>query len=136
MDSNPGARTRRGSRAAIGSWMAAVVATAAPAQRPNVTGRRIIRTVPRSRIVDRRAANSSSLWVIVSCRRAWFEPKITYSEVGSRKSEVGGRRSEVGGRRLEVGGRENPDLFGPPTAHFRPLTSDLSLPTSDLRPPA
>src|SRR6266540_4142075 len=90
MASNPAANTSSGTSAAIGSWMAAVVATAAPAQRPKVTGSRIIRTVPRSRMVDRSAANSSSLWVMgIYCRQR-LAPKITYSglEDGKSRSEV------------------------------------------------
>src|SRR5450830_906108 len=97
MDSNPAARTRRGSSAVIGSWMAAVVATAAPAQRPKVTGSRINRTVPRSRMVARRAANSSSVWFIVVYTGERLAPKLLYS----------GPEIEGGGWRL-----------GPPTSNL------------------
>src|SRR5919112_1205170 len=80
MASNPAARTRRGRRAAIGSWMAAVVATATPPQTANVNGRRIIRTVPRSRMVARRAVNSSSWWLI----RAYISQSVAENNISGR----------------------------------------------------
>src|SRR5262245_25208796 len=51
----------RGRRAARGSAIAAVVAIAMAPHSANVTGRRIIRTVPRSRMVALRASYSCSL---------------------------------------------------------------------------
>src|SRR5947208_11431193 len=86
----------------MGSATAAVVAIAAPPHSPNVTGRRIMRTVPRSRIVARRASYSSRGFDISVTRRQAAADILPVGATGTNLVVRYGRGVQFGATSVEV----------------------------------